>query len=272
MSAPPPWGTYPPRGRRKLLRALVQLGLARGSIKRWFHRQWLAAGPAEPVDIFTHGLKFRLHPQDNTTESKLLLASRERDREEFDFLGSHLPKGGTFLDIGANIGFYSLIMIARGAGRALAIEPLPIAFERLQFNIRANQFEDRITPLQVALGPERGVVAINMTPGDLGGSSIVKTDAPGDSIQVPMLPLLGALAENKIAQIDAMKIDVEGFEDLVLLPFYEKAPRSLWPRAIVIEDVHHQNWKQDVLARLTALGYQKITRSRSNSFLALPSA
>jgi FkbM family methyltransferase len=269
---PPAWGAYAPKGKRKFLRTLVLCGLARGSLKRWFQRQWREAGPLDPVDIETHGLKFRLHPFDNTTESKLLLASRERDREEFDFLSNHMKPGGAFLDIGANIGFYSLVMIARGAGRALAIEPLPVAFDRLKFNIQANGFGNKIVALQAALGPERSSISIHMTEGDLGGSSIVKADLAGSAVQVQMLPLLDALAENQFTSVDAMKIDVEGFEDSVLIPFYEKAPRSMWPRGIVIEDVHHKNWKTDVLTCLEKLGYRRIARSRSNSLLSLQDA
>ncbi len=264
---PPPWGTFSPSGYRRFLRSLVALGLARGSLKRWFYREWLRVGGNEPVDVTSHGLKLRLHPWDNTVESKLLLGSRSRDRAELEFLTAHLSPSGTFLDIGANIGFYSLVATARGAARTLAIEPLPSAFERLQFNIRANAFEDHITALQAALGGERGEVTLNMVEGDLGGSSIVKTGLVGRPIQVLMLPLADALAQNGFTQVSAMKIDVEGMEDSVLCPFFKSAPASLWPRRVIMEDVHHRDWKEDVLALMLKAGYEQTGRSRSNVFL-----
>ncbi|HEY9170795.1 MAG TPA: FkbM family methyltransferase, partial [Verrucomicrobiae bacterium] len=248
------------------------LGLARGGVKHWFYRQWTHAGGHQPADILTHGLKLRLHAHDNTTESKLLLGSRARDREELDFLLGHLPEGGCFLDVGANIGFYSLIAASRRHARVLAIEPLPAAFERLQFNVRANGLEHRIATLNAALGPERKRVAITVADGDLGSSSIVKTGLGGRTIEVPMVPLADALAEHGFTNVDAMKIDVEGMEDSVLCPFFQSAPQSLWPRCVVIEDVHHGNWKEDVIALMCREGYHAAGRTGSNAMLRLPAA
>lgn len=259
-----------PTGYRRLLRFLVALGLAHGPLKRWFYRQWFAAGGETPVDITSHQLKLRVHPWDNTIEGKLLLGSRSRDREELDQLARHLPPGGMFLDVGANIGFYSLVAVARGAARALAVEPLPTAFQRLQFNIRANGFEDRITALQAALGPERKTVSLTEMDGDLGGSSLVKTGLAGRQIEVAMLPLTEALGENGFTKLHAMKIDVEGMEDSVLCPFFETAPRSLWPGFVIMEHIHRGDWKRDVLAKMLAAGYEQIGESRSNVFLRLP--
>jgi FkbM family methyltransferase len=269
-AASPPWGTFAPKGYRRFLRGLVALGLGRGGLKRWFYRQWIKTSGNTPADIIIHGLKLRLHPYDNTTESKLLLGSRSRDHEELSFLMRHLPPGGTFVDVGANIGFYSLVATARGAARTLAVEPLPAAFERLQFNIRANDFEQRITALQAALGPERKRITITVAEGDLGSSSIVRTDIAGKAVEVAMLPLVDALSENAFTRVDGMKIDVEGMEDSVLCPFFKTAPRALWPGCVIIEDVQRGNWKQDVLVTMVEAGYRYDGRTRSNALFHLP--
>lgn len=266
----PPWGHYQPKGYRRFLQLLVRLGLSHGRLKRFLHRQWFADGPREPVDIVRDGLKLRVHPWDNTVEVKLLFASRARDHEELGFLTRHCPPGGVFLDIGANVGFYSLFLMSRGAGRAVAVEPLPTASARMAFNILANGFADRIHTVRAALGAERASVQITEMPGDLGGSSIVKTGlADGRSLEVPMLPLLDVLLENGISRVDAMKIDVEGMEDRVLAPFFGSAPRSLWPGAVVIEHTHGEDWEQDILAVMHEAGYREEARSRSNAFLRL---
>lgn len=267
---PPPWGTYAPRGYRRFLRGLVCLGLARGGLKRWFYRQWTNSGGNTPADVITHGLKLRLHPHDNTTESKLLLGSRSRDRAELSFLTAHLPPGGTFLDVGANIGFYSLIAARLRDTRVVAFEPLPVAFERLQFNIQANGFAHRITALQAALGAERKRVTLTVAEADLGCSSIVKTGIAGRPVEVMMFPLADVLAEQTFTRVDAMKIDVEGMEDSVLCPFFRTAPRVLWPRAVIMEDVHRSDWKEDILSQMRGVGYQQVGRSRSNALLHLP--
>ena len=269
----PPWGRYEPQGYRRFLQLLVRLGLSHGRVKRWLHRQWFSVGAREPVDIIRDGLKLRVFPWDNTVEVKLLFGSRARDREEMGFLTRHCPPGGVFLDIGANVGFYSLFMVSRGAGRVLAIEPLPTAHARMVFNVQANGFADRIKTVQAALGSERATVQITEMPGDLGGSSIVKTDlADGRSLDVPMLPLLDVLQENDVIQVDGMKIDVEGMEDRVLAPFFSAAPRKLWPRSVVIEHTHGRDWQEDILAVMEQAGYRPIQRNRSNALLRLAPA
>ncbi|MCP5523927.1 MAG: FkbM family methyltransferase [Verrucomicrobiales bacterium] len=265
------WGRFRPRGRRRFLQFLVQMGLAHGPIKGLLSRQWFAAGPREPVDVTRDGLRLRLHPWDNTVEIKLLFASRARDREELAFLAEHCRGAGTFLDVGANVGFYSLAMISRGAGRALAVEPLPTAFGRMTFNIQANGFEERIQAVQAALGAERTTVRITEMTGDLGGSSIVKGNLPGRSIEVPLLPLGELLQERSFSRVDAMKIDVEGMEDRVLAPFFAKAPRTLWPQAVVIEHTHGEDWREDILEIMQRAGYRSVRKNRSNALLTLGS-
>lgn len=265
-----PWGRFCPRGYRRFLQFLVRLGLSHGWIKGVIQRQWLSAGPREPVDLVRDGLRLRVYPWDNTVEIKLLFASRARDRKELEFLAQHCDARGTFLDVGANVGFYSLAMVSRGAGRVLAVEPLPTAHERMRFNIEANGFAGRIEAVQAALGAETTTVKITEMVGDLGGSSIVRDNLPGRSIEVRMLPLLDLLQEQTIRRVAAMKIDVEGMEDRVLAPFLGTAPRSLWPRAVVIEHSHGEDWQEDVLGLMGEAGYREVRRNRSNAFLLIP--
>lgn len=266
----PPWGTYRPTGYKRFLRLLVKLGFSHGVTKRWFQRRWFSSGERTPVDLVYHGVKFRLHPYDNIIETRILLGSRARDDEEIRMLRENLPAGGVFLDVGANIGYYSLMAVACGASLALAVEPIPAAYERLAFNIFANGFQDRIIAIQTALGAERKTVCLTVAEGDLGGSSIVKSEIQGQQLQVPMMQLAEVLAERRIKKVDAMKIDVEGMEDLVLCPFYESAQEVLWPRFVIMEHVHGKDWKQDVLAFMLDRGYEQVGKSRSNVFLRFP--
>ena len=68
--------------------------------------------------------------------------------------------------------------------------------------------------------------------------------------------------------IDALKIDVEGAEDIVLAPFLRDAPASLLPRLILIEDTRGM-WSVDLFALLAARGYTVQERSRQNVALRL---
>jgi hypothetical protein len=78
--------------------------------------------------------------------------------------------------------------------------------------------------------------------------------------------LLSVLREAGIDRIDALKIDVEGMEDKILLPFFRDAPPSLWPSLLQIED-RRVDWPIDVIAALTANGYAESSRSRTDMML-----
>ena len=76
------------------------------------------------------------------------------------------------------------------------------------------------------------------------------------------------LAEAGVSHVDALKIDVEGFEDRVLTGFFADAPQALWPRAIVIEHLSKDEWLNDCIADMRARGYVEKGRTRSNTLLA----
>src|SRR6185312_2212887 len=102
---------------------------------------------------------------------------------------------------------------------------------------------------------------------NLGASRIV-TGAPGsEAIKVPSLRLQRVLDESGVTKVDALKIDIEGFEDSVLTGFFNEAPPSLWPRAVVIEHLSRNEWQQDCIADMVARGYREVGKTRSNTFL-----
>ena len=106
------------------------------------------------------------------------------------------------------------------------------------------------------------------TDGDnLGASHIVSGEASGKAIKVPSLRLQRILDEAGVAHIDALKIDVEGFEDRVLTGFFAQAPQSLWPRAVVIEHLSQNEWQHDCIADMRARGYVETGKNRSNMLL-----
>jgi hypothetical protein len=57
----------------------------------------------------------------------------------------------------------------------------------------------------------------------------------GRSLEVPVKALLDLLVADGFDRVDAMKVDIEGFEDRVLPPFFSTAPRTLWPRLLILE-------------------------------------
>src|SRR6185312_13455176 len=103
--------------------------------------------------------------------------------------------------------------------------------------------------------------------GNLGASHIVTGTAGAGAIKVPALRLQRILDEAGVAAVDALKIDIEGFEDRALVPFFKQAPQTLWPRAVVIEHLSRNEWQQDCIADMVSRGYSEAGRTRSNTFL-----
>ena len=262
------WGYYAPPGVGKLLLLIKRFGYARGSAKKVLGGLWSYLRLTTPVDICYEGLKFRLHPWDNTVEYKMLFGSKQRDRLELGKLRQCVAHGGVFLDIGANIGYYALMAAQFGADKVLAFEPNPAVFSRLKFNIEANALGARIQTLQIALGDKIAMATMIASTRDMGGSHMDKlSGSAGIPISVMMKPLSDVLLEEGIVHIDALKIDVEGMEDAVLFPFYLSCPSSLWPRLVIIEHTSQQQWKRDILKWMMESGYREIQRNRSNAIL-----
>ena len=96
----------------------------------------------EPVDVEALGARMRLHPYNNICEKRMLFSPDNFDPEELAAIGERLRDGFVFIDIGANVGAYSLFVAARTgpSARILAIEPQPHIFDRLTGNISLNPF------------------------------------------------------------------------------------------------------------------------------------
>ncbi|WP_425909026.1 FkbM family methyltransferase [Nitrobacter sp. TKz-YC02] len=215
-----------------------------------------------PIDGTFQGGDFRFHYFDNGTELGALL-NPSYNQEEIDFLRRNIPKGGTFIDIGANIGLYAIVISKHVGpnGRVIAIEPHPTASERLKFNCSASNLTN-LEVAQVAVAASPGRLMIVSDENNLGASRV------GNSgVTVSREPLTTILAERKVSTIDALKIDVEGYEDQALAPFFRDAPPSLWPRSVVIEHLSHGEWQTDCLTLMMGLGYKIEGKTRSNTML-----
>ena len=84
---------------------------------------------------------------------------------------------------------------------------------------------------------------------------------------MPSLRLQRILDEAGVSRVDALKIDVEGYEDRVLTGFFREAPPSLWPGAVVIEHLSRNEWLADCIADMRARGYAEAGKTRSNTLL-----
>lgn len=263
-----PFGAFAPNAAQAAIIRLVQRsGLKRGAFRPWMSRlvNLLRGGP---VDVQYQGASFRLHHQGSATERGALF-NPDYNLDELDFLRRHTPDGGVFVDVGANVGTFALVLARQvgATGKVVAIEPHPLTFARLSFNHAASKAA-QVRLVQAAAGDSDGELMIETGGGNLGATHVVTGTAGTDAIKVPSLRLTRILEGAGVTQVDSLKIDVEGFEDRVLIGFFRDAPPSLWPRAVVIEHLSQDEWRQDCIADMIARGYAIARKTRSNTFLS----
>ncbi len=264
-----PYGTYEPRG---ILRSI--LNTTRKLPNNWLgkrlsfllRRFGIMALKGRPVDTTVLGAHMRLFPYNNVCEKRILFTPQYFDADELAILKSRIKPNFHFLDIGANIGGYTLF-VASNAGqgaRILAIEPQPDIFARLSYNISRNPF-GTVKAISCAIADKDGELTLFVDPNNRGESSvkIVSGDRGAGNVRVPAKRLTTILKEEAFTHIDAAKLDVEGAEDLILDTFFKEAPVSLWPLLLIIER-GNARWSIDIPALLLKHGYRVIATTKNN--------
>ena len=263
-----PFGTYAPTGLVKWA-----VGKTRSFPDTWLARRCviglrrivLPRLRGEPVDIEALGARMRVHPYNNVCEKKMLFTPDTFDALEREQLSRRLRDGFTFIDVGANVGAYSLFVAARAgaSARILAIEPQPGIFDRLVQNIRLNAFAN-IKAIACAVADRAGDVTLFIDTRNSGESSLkIVSAGASEHVRVPAKRLLDIVIEEGFERLDAVKLDIEGAEDLVLAPFLAEAPAALRPDLLIVENGVGR-WQIDLPALLSSYGYRRTALTRLN--------
>jgi FkbM family methyltransferase len=129
---------------------------------------------------------------------------------DMGFVVHFLRPEDLFVDVGANIGSYTVLASGVCRARTFAVEPDPDTLERLAMNIAVNGLGAKVRTFRTALGDHEGEVAFTV-----GLDSINKVIAPGSAnartVPLTMLDRLLTLAEPAM-----IKMDVEGYEESVI--------------------------------------------------------
>jgi FkbM family methyltransferase len=134
------------------------------------------------------------------------------------FIEKHLKPGGTFVDVGANVGLFSLLAarVAGPGGKVIAIEPAPVAAAALRATVSANGLEALVQVEEVAAGAERGLGTLSVTSNCRLSTLLSAVLPPGVSAStvvtevVTLDEILGDIVP------DVVKISVGGWELKVL--------------------------------------------------------
>jgi FkbM family methyltransferase len=196
--------------------------------------------------------------------AKRAFAFRENYEPELIYMERLLSPGSVFIDVGANMGIYTLVaskLVGEG-GRVMAFEPSAQSFPILRQNIALNSLTN-VCALPVALSDSAGKAWL-YHPGLPEGNSLGRDPAWGnDAEEVSTETLDHIVEEASVKQVDVIKIDVEGAEELVMRGA-TKILTSMHP-AIIFE----VNPSYSALLGLSAQGASKLLQSLGYEILGL---
>jgi len=179
--------------------------------------------PLVPVWVrIEPGVTMRLDPHD--VVSREILMTGHWEPQTWQVMAPHVPVGGTFVDVGAHIGWYSLkaAQAVGPKGRVIAIEPDHETLGKLRENIHASGAEAVIVVEPVACYDSETTLPFYSAPrSNTGESSLYLAAASQEgpitaSYPVRARRLDDILREAGVTRVDALKIDVEGAEVHVL--------------------------------------------------------
>jgi FkbM family methyltransferase len=252
------------RGRWPMLRALT------GDAKC---REWLEH--LENPTRTRRGFRVFTIPGDLTSDWIKLHGQHETGTERF--ILRNLKPGSTFLDIGANIGYFSLLAAVTGNAKAVAFEPQRPIAQLLMKSAAYNRVGDKVRVEAIALSNATATARMTSCPGNTGHSRLAGAGDEGvEPYAVPVAVLDDWLRENPSGPVSVCKIDTEGAE-LKVLQGMEKLLDRDRP-AIVLEVIEDSlagfgASSAEVLGLMGRHGYTEVTgrygsRGDSNRYFA----
>lgn len=135
------------------------------------------------------------------------------------FMATIIKPGDVCIDIGANFGYYSILMaqLAGENGKTIAVEPNPNLARLLRFtsNLQSRNF----VVAETALSKKSGNITLHIPESYFGSASVLKTLSSkfgkNKTVKVPMKTMDGLMNEQGLSKVDVIKMDVEGIEPLV---------------------------------------------------------
>jgi len=146
----------------------------------------------------------------------------EADDEVRELLLGLVADDAVVLDVGANIGWWTIPLarrLARRGGRVVAFEPVPANRARLEWAIAANAVQAHVEVAAVALGDQPGELGMWLKSEETGAGSGTAALVTGDGpthLRVPVVTLDAWAAEHALTRCDLMKLDIEGAELMML--------------------------------------------------------
>ncbi len=218
-----------------------------------------------------HGFKIYFYA-DNKTGLKLYFQRNEN--KELNFIKKNIENNSWFIDVGSNIGLYSLNIANLNSKnvniKILSIEPNPVSFDRLKKNYKLLKTENKFAKNKIYLN--------NYAIGDKNSYGFIDNSVNHENVKilkninfikknhlkVKITNINYLINKNKIKKIGCLKIDTEGAEKSILTSFFNKVDTKKYPKFLIIEHNNDPNFsKLDKLILIK--GYEMIFTTNSNA-------
>lgn len=210
----------------RLFRIVVHSALRAGVLKHWVWRLVLKARgsfaqftPALELETtFDDNIRIITSLSDHIESQVFWQGFQEADEGAVTLLKRYLPVNGIFVDVGANIGTFTLVAARRASGGEVhAFEPSAHHFARLARNVKLNHFENVVLN-QKGLYDQPGEATLFLPAriGEMNNSGAASLYRSSEARQVSeaisLVRLDDYIRDRNIERIDIIKIDIEGAE------------------------------------------------------------
>jgi FkbM family methyltransferase len=180
-----------------------------------------------------------LNPADPVVSGALHFGVYEKAETKFFYTACH--DGMTFLDVGANIGYYTALAarIVGPNGKVIALEPDPESYQYLEQTIKANAVGN-VQAFRVAASDSPATLPLFISKDNRGDNRLYAPTEKRPQIEVEARPIDELLSENNVNTVDFIKIDVQGYEPKVIAGLKKTINQSenliilseFWPKGI----------------------------------------
>jgi FkbM family methyltransferase len=183
--------------------------------------------------------------------------------EESGYLRQHVRSSDVCLDVGANVGYYTLLMATIAtSGSIHAFEPLPLTASLLKTNLLLNNIQNAVVS-QVAVGDALSEVDFVVSADDAYSSLLDTGRKPVVARNRVTMTTLDAYCQTqRLPRVDCLKVDVEGAEEKVIRGAARLlADQGRRPRLVMLElynpmlTIYGSSIDQ-ILALMRSFGYE----------------
>ena len=200
----------------------------------------------------------------------------KNENRELNFVLNNLSLDSWFIDVGANVGLYTMAVLAKNEKfkkyNVLSIEPNKKIYSRLKNNYAilkksSPYLKRRVVFLNAALSSTNGYGYLDTSKNN--ANSLLVKKKSRNTVRTNLYSFIFLLKKNRIINPSFVKIDTEGHEFFILKNFLEKKNKKYFPNFFIIEHQTSTKLEKAINLLLKKNNYTKLFKTRSNVIFGL---